>query len=193
MTTRSAGQALTRERILEAAGRLYLSRPYDDVTLKDVARVAAVSVPTVLLHFGTKDRMLTELIKVAGPREDVLRETTPNDVGEAARVIAARYEATGRAVLRMLAIEDRFPVLAQALAEGRRRHRGWTERTFPAAIAARPAGPVRQRFIASLVAVFDIYTWHVLCQSLAAEDTVLAMGDMASRLIGSDTHERSGS
>jgi len=186
MTTRAAGQALTRERILHSARDLYLSQPYDQVTIRDIARAGGVSVPTVLLHFGSKDRLLEELVAISGPLEDARRETTPGDPGEAARVIARRYEETGAAVLRMLALEQRFPALARAMDEGRKRHRGWVERTFSAALAARPAGAARQRLTAELVAAYDIYTWHVLRAALSADETAIAIAEIAAGLIGTD-------
>src|SRR5262245_41825001 len=111
MTTRAAGQALTRERIQQAAIQLFLSRPYDAVSMKDIAAAADVSVPTLVLHFGTKDNLINELVKVAGPREDALRKTPGGDVMSAARVLVQRYEETGDGVLRLLAIEDRFPAI----------------------------------------------------------------------------------
>jgi AcrR family transcriptional regulator len=184
MATRAAGQALTRDRILHAARDLYLSRPFDQVTIREIARAAAVSIPTVLLHFGSKDRLVSQLVKLSGPIEDALRETPPGDVEAAARVLVQRYEDTGQAVLRLLALEERFPVVAEAMEEGRRRHRGWVERTFTDVIAARPAGPVRQRLVSGLVAAYDVYTWRVLRNTLSVEDTISTMADLATGLIG---------
>ncbi len=33
----------------------FLSRPYDDVTLAEVAEAAGVTVPTLIAHFGRKE------------------------------------------------------------------------------------------------------------------------------------------
>jgi AcrR family transcriptional regulator len=54
--------ALTRARILEAAGDLFVSRGYGRTTIRQIAEQAGVSGDTVYAVFGTKARVLTALI-----------------------------------------------------------------------------------------------------------------------------------
>ncbi|MGD9796610.1 MAG: TetR/AcrR family transcriptional regulator [Acidimicrobiia bacterium] len=54
--------ALTRRRILDAAGELFAARGYARTTVKAVAERANVAVDTVYAVFGTKARILTALI-----------------------------------------------------------------------------------------------------------------------------------
>jgi AcrR family transcriptional regulator len=54
--------ALTRGRIVEAAGALFLSQGYARTTIRQIAEAANVSADTVYAVFGTKARVLTALI-----------------------------------------------------------------------------------------------------------------------------------
>lgn len=178
MTTRAAAAAQTRERILEAALRLFFSLPYEDVTLRAIAGAADVSLPTVTLHFGTKDRLLTELVEWHRPREEALRESPPDDPDLAARVLCARYEVSGSAVLHVLALEEKNETLAKVLDEGRASHRSWIERTFAQSIRAERGAAARLRRTMILVAASDVYTWAILRRVLSSEQTVLAMAGL---------------
>ncbi|MEK4229221.1 TetR/AcrR family transcriptional regulator [Solibacillus sp. FSL H8-0538] len=54
----------TKERILEAAGKLMANRGFHAVSVKDIAEEANVSEMTVFRHFQTKLGILQSLIKV---------------------------------------------------------------------------------------------------------------------------------
>ncbi len=54
------GKAATQERILLAAGRLFLERGYDGTTITQVAKGAGVSRATVFWHFGDKATLFRE-------------------------------------------------------------------------------------------------------------------------------------
>ncbi|MGO8871859.1 MAG: TetR/AcrR family transcriptional regulator [Acidimicrobiales bacterium] len=54
--------ALTRARILDAAGDLFVSQGYARTTIRRIAEAANVSQDTVYAVFGTKARVLTALI-----------------------------------------------------------------------------------------------------------------------------------
>jgi AcrR family transcriptional regulator len=54
--------ALTRSRILEAAGDLFVSQGYGRTTIRQIAEAAQVSPDTVYAVFGSKARVLTALI-----------------------------------------------------------------------------------------------------------------------------------
>jgi AcrR family transcriptional regulator len=61
-SVRQEQAALTRARILEAAGDLFVSLGYARTTIRQIAEAASVSVDTVYAVFGTKARVLTALI-----------------------------------------------------------------------------------------------------------------------------------
>ncbi|MGW6455740.1 TetR/AcrR family transcriptional regulator [Streptomyces sp. NPDC055078] len=55
----------TRQRMLDAAGRLFTDRGWTGTTVEDVARSAGVGVQTVYFTFGTKRAVLKELVDTA--------------------------------------------------------------------------------------------------------------------------------
>jgi AcrR family transcriptional regulator len=62
---RSKQADATRARIAAAARRLILSRGFEAATIGAIARDAGVAVPTVYAVFGSKRRILTELVERA--------------------------------------------------------------------------------------------------------------------------------
>jgi AcrR family transcriptional regulator len=54
------GKAATQERILEAAGRLFLELGYEGATITRIAKAARVSRATVFWHFGDKATLFRE-------------------------------------------------------------------------------------------------------------------------------------
>jgi AcrR family transcriptional regulator len=166
MELRAAAAEATRERILVAAGELFLERWYDDVTIAGVARRAGVSGQTVVNHFGGKDQLATACFDYLGG-EMVQRRYTPEpgDVEGALEALAEDYEITGDAVIRMLALEEKVPSLAPLLAHGRKSHREWVETMFRA-----------PELVAELVVATDVYTWKLLRrdQGLSRAETTAA-------------------
>jgi TetR/AcrR family transcriptional regulator, regulator of cefoperazone and chloramphenicol sensitivity len=63
----------SRERILDAAERLFADRGFRKVTVRDICRAAKVNVAAVNYHFGDKLGLYGEVVKAAA---DVMRETT---------------------------------------------------------------------------------------------------------------------
>jgi len=69
----------TRARISAAARQLILERGYEAATMEAIARVAGVATPTVYAVFGSKRRILTELVDRAAfgpPYQDLVGEVT---------------------------------------------------------------------------------------------------------------------
>src|SRR5689334_10972677 len=120
MTARADAAAATLERIRAAATGLFSERSYDEVSLEDVARRARVSLPTVLRKFGSKDALFVECARSVNASEMEARAVTPGDVRGVARVLARRYEQL-LPLWRHLGLEQRFPAVAEALAEARQR------------------------------------------------------------------------
>jgi AcrR family transcriptional regulator len=184
MTSRAAAAQATRERIIEVAYEEFAERWYDEVTLRDVARKAGVALQTVVNHFGTKENLFAVAMERFSARAEALRAgVKPNDVGAAAGALVADYEATGDANLRALALEDRVPAVAEALATGRRHHREWVERIFPETLSGL-TGARRRRCLAELLSITDVLTWKLLRrdQRLSRAQTTDAIRELLEAL-----------
>jgi len=62
--------AATRQRIIQAAHRLFVAQGYTATTLPTIAREAGVAMPTVTAVFGTKYALLDALIKTTVRGDD---------------------------------------------------------------------------------------------------------------------------
>src|SRR4051812_35290350 len=100
MEARARRSEKTGERILAAALERFLSRPYDDVTLAEVAAGAAVTVPTLIAHFGRKEDLFVAACEAWGYRMIESREEAPvGDHAGAIRNLFDHYEAAGDLIL----------------------------------------------------------------------------------------------
>jgi AcrR family transcriptional regulator len=63
----------TRQRLLDAASRLFAERGFKDVTVRDICRAARANVSAVNYHFGDKRGLYVELLHAATA---LIRETT---------------------------------------------------------------------------------------------------------------------
>jgi AcrR family transcriptional regulator len=161
MTARARAAAATGERILSTATEVFLGRPYEQVSLDDVAREAGVTVQTVLRRFGSKEDLVAAAAEVGIERVRAARARAPiGDLAGAVRNLVDHYEEWGARVLRMLAQEESVPPFRKVTEAGRRLHRAWVERTF--APWLRISGGVRAQRLAQLVAVTDVYVWKLL-------------------------------
>jgi AcrR family transcriptional regulator len=166
MRVRAEQVAATRERMLASAMQLFGTRFYDEVSLDDVAAGAETTVQTVIRHFGSKDALFAAVAdwssdRMVAPRE----EARPGDVGGAVRGLVDHYEQWGDAVFLLLSQEDRVPAIRPQMDEGRAYHRDWVERLMGDSLAPL-RGAARERRLAQLIAVTDLYTWKLLRRDL---------------------------
>jgi AcrR family transcriptional regulator len=184
MAARAAAVEVTRERILNAACDAFLTSWYDDVTLRDVAAEADVALQTVINHFGTKEALYGTAVERIGDTIEARRyDVEPGDVEGAVAALVADYDRTGDFTLRTLADEGRLAVVAEGLARGRRSHQDWVSHVFPRALTGL-RGAARQRRLAQLVAVTDVYTWKLLRRDkgLSRDQTILAVRELVQAL-----------
>lgn len=180
--------ALTAQRILQAAAALYEEQWLDQITLEQVAERAGVTVQTVIRRFGSKERLVAEVGRLAYREAMQQRDEAP--VGDIAGVIEnllAHYETVGKRALRTLSQEERDPVLHQLAQEGRLYHRQWVERVFaPFLLSLDPQR--RVRLTAMLVAVTDVFVWKLLSQDmeLDREQTAAAFQELIEALLAKD-------
>ncbi len=184
MATRAAAAEATRERILDAASDAFLASWYDDVTLREVAAAADVALQTVVNHFGTKEALYGAAVERISDAIEARRyDVEPGDVEGAVAALIDDYDRTGDFTLRALAEEGRLAVVGPGLARGRRGHQDWVEHIFPTALTGL-RGAARQRRLAQLVAVTDVYTWKLLRRDkgLSRDQTVLAVRELVEAL-----------
>ncbi len=184
MAARAAALEVTRERILNAACEAFLTSRYDDITLREVAAAADVALQTVVNHFGTKEALYGAAIERISDAIEARRyDVEPGDVEGAVAALIDDYDRTGDFTLRTLAEEGRLAVVGPGLARGRRGHQDWVEHVFPHALKGLRAA-ARQRRLAQLVAVTDVYTWKLLRRDkgLSSDQTVLAVRELVEAL-----------
>ena len=183
-TARAAAAAATAERILDAAVAAFWERP-DDTPLEEIARRAGVSVQTVIRRFGGRDGLMAAAIEREAARVAAARDTTVvRTPAQAAAQLVDHYESMGDRVLVLLAEEARQPSLAALAERGRRFHRTWCEAAFAGALA-RLERPTRERRLAQLVAVCDVYTWKLLRRDAGLDRTAteLALVELLEPLL----------
>jgi AcrR family transcriptional regulator len=185
MVARAEAAEATGARILDAAIELFWHRPTDQISLSEVARHADVSTQTVIRHFGTKDGLLAAAAEREAERVRRQRDAAPvGDIEAAVRVLVDHYDELGDQVLKLLAEEDRVPGLRVIADRGRRLHREWCVRVFGPALARR-RGRSRDRLLAQLVAVCDVYMWKLLRRDagLSRPDTEQSLVEMLRPLV----------
>jgi AcrR family transcriptional regulator len=184
MATRTAAVKVTRERIIEAACDAFLASWYDDVTLRQVAGAANVALQTIVNHFGTKEALYGAAFEriddeIRAGRYDI----EPGDIEGAVAALIDDYDRTGNFILRALAEEERLAIVRPGLAHGRRAHQDWVGHIFAPALTSL-RGTVRQRRLAQLVAVTDVYTWKLLRRDrgMSRDQTILAVRELVEAL-----------
>jgi AcrR family transcriptional regulator len=162
MNVRARRQEETAERIREMALERFLTRPYDDVTLTEIAEAAGVTVTTLLAHFGRKEDLFAAAIEDWGTRMVESRdEATTGDHADVVRTLLDQYEADGDFILHLLAEEDRFPTVRAMTDGGRKYHREWVERVFEPSL--RPLrGARREQLVVQLLVATDLLAWKVM-------------------------------
>ncbi len=71
----------TRRRILDAAGMAFATRPYREITLKDIAEDAGVSPALIIKYFGSKEQLFDALVDFQSAA-DVLFDGPLEQLGE---------------------------------------------------------------------------------------------------------------
>lgn len=184
MTGRAEAAHATAERILDATMALFWERPTDQIVLRDVADRAGVTVQTVLRKYGDKDGLLAATADRAMSRTAAERAVEPGDVDAAIEVLLDHYEDVGTRVLRLLAAEQGSPTLAEYAERGRELHRDWCRSVFAGTLGPL-TGVARERRLAQLVAVCDVYTWKLLRldSGLSRRQTQIALRELLGPLL----------
>jgi AcrR family transcriptional regulator len=188
MAARAEAAAATAERILDAAVEMFTERPYDDVSLDLIAAESGVTKRTLLRRFESKESLFGVAMQRAVGEMVAHRDAAPvGDVHGAVANVVGQYERWGTNRLRLLAQEDRIPVVAEWVQGGRAYHWDWVARVFAPQLAGL-RGAARKRRVAALVALTDVYTWKLLRRDLGLSraDTERTLIDLIEKLEGHD-------
>ena len=160
-SVRAEAAEATGRRILDAFQDAMRDNWLEDITLDQVARVAGVTVQTLIRRFGGKDGLL-RAVREHMERDVMRRRETPlGDLERAVSNLCVDYEASGDMIVRILAQEGRFPDLTPLLDFGRERHRHWVSQVSAPWLQALPKGR-QQRAIDTLVTALDVYVWKLV-------------------------------
>jgi AcrR family transcriptional regulator len=167
MRARAEAKAATRLRVLRAVLELSEEKMTIEITLDEVASRAGASVQTVLRHFGSRDGLLDEAVKLASIEVEQERQVTAGDIDGAVEAVVAHYEKRGDFVLRLLG-QEHDPRIAAVVTPGKQLHRGWVEESFGPQLQGRPH-PDREALVDLLVVATDLYTWKLLRRDRALD------------------------
>jgi AcrR family transcriptional regulator len=161
MAARAEGMYATRDRIVERALKLAIERPYEDITLIEIAKAAGVSHQTVLNHFASKENVAAAAAELLGRQTAAARaRAVPGDRAGAIAILVREYERFGDANVRWASASERLGALAPLLDRARADHQEWLARIFGDHL------PPRRRAIHALHAATDAYTWKLLRRDL---------------------------
>jgi len=187
-TARAQSAEDTARRILEAFLERLMTDWFDEITLDRVAADAGVTVQTVVRRFGGKEGLLTNAVKIMAVQIRARRGEAVGDIGSVVEGIIDDYEATGDAVIRLLALEPRHPALKEVLDFGRSEHRDWSSTAFGEALSKLNLA-VRNRALDALVVNTDVYTWKLLRRDMgrSTAETAAIMKCLVEATIGEFT------
>jgi len=192
MGARAEAAAETGRRILRATMELYTERFYDQVSLEDVAERAGVTVQTVLRRFGSKEDLIFSAAKEERKRLRSQRDRAAvGDIAGDVKILVDSYEDIGDRYLRLLAQEERVPAFRLLTDTGRAYHHEWVGRVFAPLLAER-TGARRERLLAQLIAICDLYFWKLLRRDLglSREQTELTITEALTALEATGSKER---
>jgi AcrR family transcriptional regulator len=184
MVARAEAIGQTRQRVIDAALELFSQRPFDLVSLSDVARASGIGLATVVRQFGSKDQLFAVTIAQArSVLEGSVAEPPADDPAAAVRGAIAGYERFGDAIVRLVAQEDRVPAIRAITERGRREHERWVRQVFASALSPLRGKERKLRF-AQLMAATDVQFWKLLRRDLrlSRSDAVRAITDVVEAL-----------
>jgi AcrR family transcriptional regulator len=195
---RAQAQERTRETLLQAASEEVERDGWRQASLETVAERAGVTKQTALRHFGSKEGLLDAVIRRTS--SIVVKERNEAPVGDIPAAVANlvhHYERYGNMVTRMLPYRDavvrvlgdehRDSFARRTVDRGHEVHEEWVLRTFEPQLS-RLKGQARERRLAQLVAVCDVYMWKILRRDLglSVASTEAAFLELIERLIEPD-------
>jgi AcrR family transcriptional regulator len=103
------------ERILDAAGKVFLERGFTGASIDEIAEAAGAGKPTIYARFSSKEALFTAVM------ERLVRRNTSLEAIPCAGVsIEDRLEALAAEILRRLLVPETIGLIRAAVAEARR-------------------------------------------------------------------------
>lgn len=103
------------ERILDAAGRVFLERGFDGASVEEIAEVARAGKPTIYARFGGKEALFAAVVA-----RKVRKNTNIQDVVATGSTLEESLEAIGSAILERVLTPESIGLMRAAVAEARR-------------------------------------------------------------------------
>lgn len=159
--SRAAAAEATGRRIIDCFLKRLETQWFEEVTLEALAMDSAVTVQTILRKFGSKAGLLEAAHHHMGETVTIRRSVDPGDIDRTVNALTDDYESAGDLVIRLLAQEERHPVLKPMLDRGRSGHREWLALVFASHLD--PLTPARRTtLLDSLVIAADLYVWKLV-------------------------------
>jgi AcrR family transcriptional regulator len=199
---RAQAKERTRETLLQAATEEIEKDGWKQASLESVAERAGVTKQTALRHFGSKQGMLEAVL--GRTSSIVVKERAEAPVGDIPGAVAnlmRHYERYGDVVTRLLPYRDavirvlgpshRDSLARRAVDRGHELHKDWVLNTFAPQLE-RVDTQARDRRLAQLVAVCDVYMWKLLRRDLGLSltDAEAALVELIERLVEPDAPQR---
>jgi AcrR family transcriptional regulator len=195
---RAKAQERTHETLLQAAAEEVERDSWTQASLESVAGRAGVSKQTALRHFGSKQGLLDAVI--GRMSSIVVKERDEAPIGDIRGAIAnlmRHYERYGDVMVRLLPYRDAVvrvmgnehgKSLVRAVDHGHEVHEEWVLRTFEPQLADLDRG-TRERRLAQLVAVCDVYVWKILRRDIGLDvpHVEAAVVELIERLVAPDS------
>jgi AcrR family transcriptional regulator len=176
----------TRRAILDAGIELFYRGDYD-VSLDRIAAAANVTTRTILRHFGSKEGLIEAAIADQEYMVDSERAAPSGDPRAFVSALVDHYERVGDGVMRLLAAEERYPLVRRVADGGRRQHAELVAGAFAADLDG--LGDAERVVRAGLLeTVTDVYTWALLRRrsGLSRAQTEAAMLGLVNHARGAD-------
>jgi AcrR family transcriptional regulator len=195
---RAQAQEHTRETLLQAASEEVEQVGWTRASLEAVAERAGVTKQTALRHFGSKEGLLDAILQRVS--SSVVKERAEAPIGDipgAVGNLVRHYERYGHMVMRLLPYKDaslrvlgresHVPFVHRAVGHGQQVHAEWVARTFEPQLSRLDAG-ARERRMAQLISVCDVYMWKILRRDLGMSIPAVeeALVELIERLVEPD-------
>ena len=162
---RAEAEQQTRAALIAAADEAFLSGPWEQVSLESIAQSAGVTKQTLLRHFGSKDGLLEQTLRLAIPEVEKQRLSAPtDDIPGAVDNLLDHYEQRGGRAMRSTNLDLGGP-LAELAQISRQFHYDWIDHAFGRWLAPVPSAE-RARLRAALIAICDVQSWSILAHDL---------------------------
>jgi AcrR family transcriptional regulator len=174
---RAEAEEHTRTALIAAANEAFLSEPWERASLDSIAKRAGVTKQTLLRHFGSKDGLLEQMLRLAIAQVEEQRLSAPtDDIPGAVDNLLDHYEERGGRAMRSTNLDVGGP-LAEIAQVARQFHYDWIDHAFGRWLT--PASSTeRARLRAALIAICDVQSWWILTHDLG-----LSRGEVRATLI----------